>query len=432
MWRCDGPWIRDGRGRIRILRGANVSGRCKSPPFVPFDDPATLDPLAAWGMDAIRLLVMWEALEPERGRIDELYLARVREIAVAAGARGLGVIIDFHQDLFARELGGDGAPSWAVTHRGKPARGRTWFYHYAHSAAVRRSLDAFWCDTDGIRTAYLASVRRVMTVMRDVDCVIGYDLFNEPMAGNRTVASGRFEREWLAEFYRAGIALRDEVDPDRLLFLEPTPLAAFGFPTALPSVAGRNLVFAPHIYDATAILVSRYMPAASTFPRSLRTLQDAAMRVGWPLFVGEFGVLSGIVGDAAMMEDQCRLLDRRFAGWTVWHYNPSDVDWNDEDASIVDPDGSERPWTGALVRPYPRALAGEPIAWDSDARRPWQLRYTASGEQTEIVVPSRWAAEGCTPEIRGGAWQWERDGTLLVVDADHGSPVEVLLHRGPS
>ncbi len=432
MWQCDGPWIRDSRGRIRVLRGVNVSGRCKLPPFLPFEDVSALDPLVEWGMNTIRLLVMWEALEPERGQIDEVYLGRVRDIAVAAGARGLGVIVDFHQDLFARELGGDGAPSWAVTHRGKPARGRTWFYHYAHSAAVRRSLDAFWCDTGGIRSAYLACVRRVMTVMHEVDCVIGYDLFNEPMAGNRTVASGRFEREWLADFYRTGISLRDEVDPERLLFLEPTPLAAFGFPTALPGLRGRNLVFAPHIYDAAAILVSRYMPAASTFPRSLRALHEAAMRIGWPLFVGEFGVLNGIVGEATMMEDQCRLLDRRFASWTAWHYNPTDVDWNDEDASIVDPDGSDRPWTGALIRPYPRALAGEPVTWDSNSRTPWQLRYIANGEQTEIVVPSRWASDGCKPEVRGGAWQWDSAGRVLHVDADRASSVEVVLGLDPA
>jgi hypothetical protein len=47
--RCDGRFIRDELGRVRIFRGANVSGRSKLPPFLPFDDPASFDPLARWG-----------------------------------------------------------------------------------------------------------------------------------------------------------------------------------------------------------------------------------------------------------------------------------------------------------------------------------------------------------------------------------------------
>ena len=89
-FRCDDRWIRDELGRVRIFRGANVSGRSKLPPFLPFDDPACFDPLAEWGWNAVRLLVMWEALEPERGSYDDAYLARVESAAAeAAGERGL-------------------------------------------------------------------------------------------------------------------------------------------------------------------------------------------------------------------------------------------------------------------------------------------------------------------------------------------------------
>src|SRR5580698_5064030 len=74
---CDERWIRDDLGRVRIFRGANVSGRSKLPPFLPFDDPTYFDPLAAWGWNAVRLLVMWEALEPDRGVYDDAYLGKV-------------------------------------------------------------------------------------------------------------------------------------------------------------------------------------------------------------------------------------------------------------------------------------------------------------------------------------------------------------------
>src|SRR5690349_4999605 len=101
---CRDGWIRDEHDRIRIFRGANVSGRAKLPPFLALEDPAALDPLVAWGWNAVRLLVLWEGVQPRRGVVDEAYVARVRALAEAAGARGLHVVVDFHQDLFARVL----------------------------------------------------------------------------------------------------------------------------------------------------------------------------------------------------------------------------------------------------------------------------------------------------------------------------------------
>jgi hypothetical protein len=83
--RCDGRWIRDELGRVRIFRGANVSGRSKLPPFLPFDNPAWFDQLAGWGWNTVRLLVMWEGLEPARTAYDDEYLAKVMALATAAG-----------------------------------------------------------------------------------------------------------------------------------------------------------------------------------------------------------------------------------------------------------------------------------------------------------------------------------------------------------
>jgi len=156
---------------------------------------------------------------------------------------------------------------------------------------------------------------------------------------------------------------------------------------------------------------------------------ETAKRRGWPLLIGEFGVLSGIVDDAAMMEDQCRRLDRACASWTVWHYNPTEQDWNDEDASIVDSGGGERPWTGALVRPYPRAIAGRPLAWRSDAT--WSFEYEAQGDApTEIVVPARWrgaSRPGAT--VEGGEAHWSGDSRVVSIVAKTGARVRVLLPR---
>ncbi len=429
QFRCDERWIRDDLGRVRIFRGANVSGRSKLAPFVPFDDPAWFDLLASWGWNAVRLLVIWEGLEPERGMYDDAYLARLTALAEAAGERGLHVIVDFHQDLFSRGLGGDGAPSWALPATNLPEPGRAWFFRYLTRPVVGRAFERFWRDDGGLRTSMLACMRRVMQVMAKIPAVVGYDPFNEPMGSVRALLGGALERESLPAFYEACIRMRDELDPTRLLFIEPSPFAAFGAPVRLPRMSARNLVFAPHLYDAPAIVAARYVPALSLFPLSLRRIERTARRLEMPLLIGEFGVLNGARGGARMMADECRLLDRAFASWTVWHYNPTELDWNDEDASIVAPGGGDRPWTGALVRPYPRALAGEPIGWESGGAGPWRLTYRSVGDApTEIVIPRRWAYKGCRVRVKGAESRWlNADGTLLAIEKSRAEIVVVEL-----
>jgi endoglycosylceramidase len=194
-------------------------------------------------------------------------------------------------------------------------------------------------------------------------------------------------------------------------------------------MAAPNLVFAPHLYDAVAIAAGRYVPALSPFPRSLARIEGAARRLGMPLFVGEFGVLNGARRGDRMMEDQCRLFDRAFASWTVWHFNPTELDWNDEAASIVAPGGGDRAWTNALVRPYPRALAGEPIRWESGDGGPWRLTYRPTGEApTEIAIPQRWASAGYHVRIQG-AQQAEGEKDTLVIEKPTSKQVTVELER---
>ncbi len=410
-----------------LLRGANVSGRSKTPPFLPFDDPRWFDALADWGMNAIRLLVTWEAIEPERGHYDDDYLAKISNLATAAGARGLQVIIDFHQDLFAREFGGDGAPRWAIARPGRAATGREWFWYYGVSRAVHASFAAFWRDDDGLRTAFLGAVAQVMKTLSQVDAVVGYDLFNEPMGPPAELVRGRFEREWLSDFHERCIALRNHHAPGRLLLIEPTPLAAFGLPTTLGALDGDDLAYAPHLYDATALLASRFLPRLSTFPSALARVATTASSRQWPLIVGEFGVLNGVVGADAMIEDQCSRLDRAFASWMVWHYNPSTVDWNAEDASIVAPDGGDRPWTAALIRPYPRALAGRPLRWESRALRRWVLEYEATSDGvTELVIPARWSR---APKIAVEGADHRFEANVVSLTAAPGVRVRIELQR---
>lgn len=119
-----------------MLRGVNVGGDSKVPyprggtqypsdfsdhravsfvgrPFPLHEVDAHFGRIQAWGFNCIRLIVTWEAIEHAGpGIYDAEYLDYLEAICAKAQDYGLRVIVDMHQDCWARMSGGDGAPGW--------------------------------------------------------------------------------------------------------------------------------------------------------------------------------------------------------------------------------------------------------------------------------------------------------------------------------
>ena len=116
----DRTYLRDEHGRYVFFHGVNASCSTKVP--VKLDEttglptyigrPFPLDRarqelarLRDMGLDSIRLLVMWEAVEPEaRGKYDQAYLDYIRSMVQIAGEHRIHVLLDMHQDMFSRHL----------------------------------------------------------------------------------------------------------------------------------------------------------------------------------------------------------------------------------------------------------------------------------------------------------------------------------------
>src|SRR5688572_13154936 len=116
--RADGRFFRDQAGAVVTLRGLNVTGDAKVPPFRPIQGEALLDRLPGFGVNVARLLFTWGAFEPERGQYDASYLDYYAGVVDALHARGVWVIVDLHQDAFSRfatDGCGEGMPAWAVS-----------------------------------------------------------------------------------------------------------------------------------------------------------------------------------------------------------------------------------------------------------------------------------------------------------------------------
>jgi hypothetical protein len=238
----------DGAGRQVLLRGVNLGGDCKVPypnggtnlpsdfsdhrdvsfvgrPFPLAEADEHFARLKGWGMNCLRLLTTWEAVEHAGpGKYDSAYLDYFAEVARRAGDCGLYVFIDFHQDVWSRMSGGDGAPGWTFEAVGLDftkfhasgaahvmqqkydyARGgrqedrypmMTWANNYRMPAnAIMWTLffagDLFVPDfkidgrtaQDFLQSHYIGAMREVAKRVKGMPHVLGFDTLNEPGTG---------------------------------------------------------------------------------------------------------------------------------------------------------------------------------------------------------------------------------------------------------
>ena len=78
-------------------------------------------------------------------------------MAEALGARGIRVVVDFHQDVYARPFCGDGFPLWTIAGEvpERPEDCESWFNGYlTDDEGVGASFDRFWANEDGLRDAF--------------------------------------------------------------------------------------------------------------------------------------------------------------------------------------------------------------------------------------------------------------------------------------
>lgn len=414
----DGQWLKDQSGRVVILRGINAGGDSKIPPFIPFTSETSSQQIKNWGMNFVRYVTVWEALEPTEGVYDTAYLDDMAQRVNWLTSKGIYVFIDMHQDLFARGFCGDGAPQWAAIGDPSqltlpyPACGQTWSVNYP-TPPVMQSFTRFWTDTT-LQSHFINAFKLVAGKFRDNNMVVGYEIFNEPWNGTFTAAI--FERNYLAPFYRKAVdAIRSE-DPGAVVFFEPYVLSAGTPQSSLPVLDESNIVYAPHYYAIGLLggVTSNINAAISGIDQDLTLVQQKAQELGTPAILGEFGASPTTTG-IALIQGYYNMLDKHLMGGTIWDYAVADT-WNNEGMSLVNPDMSERPYVDAVVRPYPMAIAGTPALISfSPATGDFRLEFNGNGTTapTIIYIPPRVYPNGISVQTSDGAYNTDTTLDLL-------------------
>jgi endoglycosylceramidase len=431
--RAEGTRFRDALGRVVVLRGVNAGGRSKFAPFAPFDYAdggydaalaAYLDRAAAWGIDALRVPLTWAAVEPTQGADDEAFLKRYDALLDAAWARGMYTVIDFHQDVYAEVFCGDGFPAWTVPDP-KPAPHHDcphWSAEYFSDAGVAAAFDAFWADGSPVQAAYGQLWDRLATRYKDRPGVVGFELFNEPGWGSQDLDT--FEATTLTTFYTTMTARLRQTAPSTLVFFDATGPDAGILHTSVGRPAGDGLVFAPHYYQVGAL--GGVSGNADKVQADLQAWQNYANGLDVPVLLGEFGIQDAAADTAAFLTAHFDALDALGMSGTQWEYSVSKDVWNAELFGLVDADGTEEATVEAIVRAYPRAVAGDAVAFAFDAAtRGFTLSYApladAGGKGvTEVAMPTRLYPNGYDVKITGGCADASTAGRLLV-QADAGA-----------
>lgn len=417
-----GRWVTDASGRVVVMHGANLV--YKVAPFYPAASPfgpGDAAFLRSVGFNAVRVGVLWEALEPSPGAYDSAYLNHIADTVNLLRRYGIVSILDFHQDQYNEQFEGEGFPAWSVQDDGLANPAVPFPAGYETNPAVQRAFENFWADKPGpggvgLQERYAAAWAHVAARFRGNRSVLGYEIMNEPFPGSdyaTCVSPGcpGSDAQLTTLERKVDRSIRS-ADRRTLVFYEPYVTFDFGYPDGVGALNDPRAVFAWHDYCFT--------PSPNGCSSNETTMQLAAGRVA-KTREGTFLTEYGATTSAPSLNRMVALADKYMVPWTYWSYcTCSDPTGSPDEGMVLDP--SKRKTAAnlrtsivdSIVEPYPQVIAGTPVSWGFDrSAHALHFRYRTArasgrgrfrpGAVTEIAVPALVFGRRYAVRVSGGA-----------------------------
>lgn len=412
----------DSYGRERIFNGLNVCDKGKYNNKTLKRDYGTLwhkglaKELKENGFNLVRLGIIWDAIEPEKGKYNKEYIDFLISVLNECDEAGVFVYLDMHQDLYSGfgDGCGDGAPAWAcLTDKYKYHKAKfVWAEGYFWGRAVHRAFDNFWNNEKGIQDDYIKMWSFIAEKAKNNSCVIGYDVMNEPFPGksggkafrkiigklvkttitdssisksklikfalsneNRHKVLDLYGGEQLRKITSAADSIIKKFDiekylpfmnksaealnklNEKMLIIENCYFSNLGIPcsTPVPEINGKkinNAVFAPHAYDFM-VDTPQYKYANNQRIKAIFDEHKRTQeRMNVPVIVGEWGGFTEGNEWFHHIKFLLELFDKNKWSQTYWSY----FDGILESEVVKD----------VLCRPCPVAVTGEIIEYSHD------------------------------------------------------------------
>jgi len=490
-----GGFLYDQYGRVVILHGVNAV--YKRPPYELYVDPGKAwnftskdaASIAGLGFNVVRLGIIWAGIEPGTLKtnnpaicspgvphdphqwnqsIADSYLSRVQQTVNLLAHDHVYTLLDMHQDVYSTGFRGEGAPQWAVCTNGLPIKtlpGR-WSNSYA-SPSLNAAVRNFWNNSveGDIQGEYDRAWAAVASTFKSDPWVVGYDPINEPFTTTLDDLSPEQLDVRLECFYTGSaspghllystktiacspdvpaqglIPTIRSVDPNHLIFREPTIFASGGAPNYVGAMNYPNLVLNFHDYCSfrsgvtgnPTNLSACVAQEESTFVRRSTEgplVATPSEPLGLPLFMSEFGATQS----SALLQNLTRVADQSLVGWTYWSWKYYDDPTGSSAEALASPSGQLHPIAKALSQPYPQAVAGSLTLIDYDAGSgAFYLNFLSNPKvraPTLITVPAQGYPRGYCARTSAGSLQ-KLKGAVEVTNPKTIETVEVTVTPGP-
>jgi endoglycosylceramidase len=420
-----------------VVHGVNAV--YKAAPWLPrtdaFDPRYSLSEadaqiLQSWGLNGVRLGVMWPGAMPTNRTVDSAYLDKAASIVETLGQYGIYSLLDAHQDCLSGKFCGEGAPDWAIPTiaEGSEAFPAPFAAPYPLNASGYPS-DAScgtlsWTDyqltyagSRGYQVLYSAGAARdgfatfwggVARRFRNVSHVIGAEILNEPFAGAvwddpLLLIPGVADRANLQPFYDIVGASIAENDPSMTVLFESVTWDDF-----IP--VGFNHTPAPHMIPSNLTSISFHyydLPNFNAEWQVTSRLSDA-VRLGSGAFLTEFDINSASAAGGSLNETLV-VMEKAGMSWIGWEYKPY-VEITGWGWGPIFPNGSRNDQEVALLsRPYPQQVCGDVQSWSFDAGVFTLVYEPSMGCTTQVYLNCLYHFPGCSASVKSSSQSisWE-------------------------
>ncbi|KJE93438.1 endoglycoceramidase [Capsaspora owczarzaki ATCC 30864] len=411
-----GQRFADEDNRERFFHGMNVVNKVSAlmlvlnVPYVPVIDhfdvnfsfsQEDVDVLTGFGLNVIRLSIMMDGAMPAQGAFNETYLSLMQTLIEIAASRDMYVMIETHQDCFSASLCGEGFPTWLaqiavdpmtpalplplaepyaidpVTHMPSAADcAKLDWSDYQFTAAQADAYQKLYTVGTPANQGFSDHWRRIVQRFKNNTNVIGYELINEPFAGNiyknpELMIPSVADRVNLQPFYDNLSNVIREQDPNAIIWFESVTWDDFvpmgfehppgGFQYSNQSVISLHYYFGPNVSPMNQF-AARYSDAE---------------RYGTSLALTEFLIDPSDTPSALEhMSKTMDAADKYQMSWFGWDYKVfEDTTYG---PSIWWPTNGTYNWpvVETVARTYPQAVAGKTFHYSYDvATRIFILEY---------------------------------------------------------
>lgn len=399
--------FKDSLGRERFFHGVNVV--YKSSPYHPNPTGplthdsfslADIENLEEWGFNIIRLGTMWPGVEPERTKYNESYLDVIETIVNNSADHGIYSLLDFHQDVYSPKYCGEGIPLWAsitgesawlfprplqwtpfnLSSEGLPSNedcGKFAWATFYLASATGSAFQNLYDNYDGLQDALGLFWKKIAERFHSFDKVFGYELINEPWAGDHLsnplrLLPGYADKHNLGPMYDNLNNYIREIDDKHIVFFEPVTWDDF-IPMGFEHAPGGN-----DFANRSAISYHYYQLPCLNLRWEISGRQKDQQRLRVGSICTEFDIFTNDFNDISQSLD---LFDDYLQSWIGWDYKNSNFYLQNFTANLT--------YIRVISRTYAQAVAGKTKSMKFDSNtRDFSLSYEACSDcgETEIYL----------------------------------------------